>query len=259
MNNRLYLLESRKSVMSFTDETLSKEIINKLKAVLTMINTHEAGLKFQLFINDSVPFKGIAKSYGFFVNAFNFVAAVVDTGMPHIYERAGYFAEQFAIKAVELGLGTCFVRSAYDKKTVNAQLRAGEKILFLILIGYPQEKLRVKEKIYIRLANLKKMAPKEFFAPKCEYEEACREFPFLETGLKGVAFAPSLVNKRTMRISMEERDGRKILYAKVKEEKPDTLIDLGIAKYNFNFATHTECEWGNGSSLTEDMELINDL
>ncbi|MDE6444962.1 MAG: hypothetical protein K2K64_11180, partial [Muribaculaceae bacterium] len=116
------LLRKRRSVRSFTEQSLPKEIINKLRAEITMTNTHQQGFRFQLITDDPNPMRGVAKSYGTFLNPRNYLAAVVDTATPHVMERAGYFAEKFVMRAVELGLGTCFVGSTFDRKEVNAQM-----------------------------------------------------------------------------------------------------------------------------------------
>lgn len=246
---RLELLQSRHSVRSFTSEPLSHEVVKKLKAELTMINTHQQGIKFQFIVDDPQPLKGFSKSYGIFENPRNYMAAVVDTSTPNIMERAGYFAEQFVIKAVELGLGTCFVGGTYKESLVRAQLRAGERILFLVVVGYPKEKARPMAKFMVSFAHRKKMNPSQFFVPESEYEAAIRAYPFLQEGLEGVACAPSALNKRPARVFLTEKDGIRQLCAKVDASNPKNLIDLGIAKFNFNYVTLTECEWGNGTPM----------
>lgn len=255
MRDKLELLRKRRSVRSFTDESLSDEIIKKLRAELTMINTHEYGLKFQLFTDDSNPFDGFKKSYGAFENARNYMAAVVDTAAPNVLERAGYFAEQFVIKAVSLGLGTCFVAGTYDPNSVNVYLRAGEKLLFIVLLGYQNDKTRFMERIMVKMVHLKKMTPDDFFEPKSELALAKNNFPELETGLQAVAYAPSAVNKRPTRLFLKVKNGENKICARVPESNSKWLIDLGIAKFNFNFATDTCCEWGNGSALIDNSNV----
>lgn len=245
----LDILRSRHSVRSFTLDPILPEVIKKLKAEITMINTHQQGIKFQLITNDPEPFKGFSKSYGIFENPRNYMAAVVDTATPNIMERAGYFAQQVVIKAVRLGLGTCFVGGTYNESAVNAQLRAGEKVLFLVVFGYHNGKSRKMANLMVNFAHRKKMSACHFFIPDQEYSAALKTFPFLEDGLEGVACAPSALNKRPTRVFIGEWNGRKAPCAKVDASNPKNLIDLGIAKYNFNFATSTECEWGNGAPL----------
>ena len=252
----LEILRKRRSVRSYSLEPLEQSLVNKLKAELTMTTTHEAGLKFQLQLNDSDPFNGFTKSYGAFLNARNYVAVIADVSSPHVYERAGYFAERFVIKATQLGLGTCYVGGTYDAKSVNLPLRAGEKILFLILVGYPLEKERIMEKLLVKMVHLQKMDIEDFFEPSQDYENALSLFPELSVGLEAVACAPSGVNARPVRVFVDEIDGEKRLCAKVKEADNKKLIDLGIAKFNFNFATSTQCEWGNGMPLKAEGEEI---
>lgn len=247
--NRLEALRNRYSVRSFTEEPLSVEIVNKLKAEITMTNTHQPGIKFQLITDDPNPFKGFSKGYGIFENPRNYMAAVVDIATPDILERAGYFAEKFVIMATELGLGTCFVGGTYNDKVVKAQLRAGEKILFLVLLGYPKEKSRFIANFMVNMIHRKKMGAREFFEPESGYDRAVKTIPNLEEGLEGVACAPSAVNRRPTRIFLKEENGEKIPCARVDANNPKNLIDLGIAKFNFNYATGTECEWGNGAPL----------
>ena len=247
--NELEILKRRHSVRSFTEEPLSAEVVKKLKAEITMTNTHEQGIKFQLITDDPEPLKGFSKSYGIFENPRNYMAAVVDTATPDILERAGYFAEKFVIKAVQLGLGTCYVGGTYNQSAVKAQLRAGERVLFLVLLGYPQEKSRVMANLMAGFIHRKKMSARQYFEPSSAYEAAAAEYPMLHDGLEGVACAPSALNKRPVRVCISEFDGKKKLCAKVDASNPKNLIDLGIAKFNFNFATNTECEWGNGKPL----------
>lgn len=247
---KLDVLQSRHSIRSFTTDPLSSEIIKKLKAEITMINTHQHGIKFQLITNDPDPLKGFSKIYGIFENPRNYMAAVVDTAAPNIMERAGYFAEQFVIKAVELGIGTCFVGGTYNSALVRAQLRAGEKILFLVLLGYPKEKSRMMAKLMVNFVHRKKMKVNQFFVPESGYESVIKTYPILKAGLKAVACAPSALNKRPTRIFLNDNNGDHQLCAKVDDSNPKNLIDLGIAKYNYNFATATECEWGNGAPLS---------
>lgn len=249
--NKLDILQLRHSVRSFTKGPLSPDIVKKLKAEITMTNTHEQGIKFQLITDDPEPFRGFSRSYGIFENARNYLAGVVDAAVPDVMERAGYFAEKFVIKAVELGLGTCFVGGTYKESAVKAQLRAGEKILFLVLLGHPERKSRPLAKIMMAVAHRKKMDWRQFFIPEEGVEEWIGKFPFLKAGLEGIACSPSSLNKRPVRVFVSQNNGAETLCAKVDESNPKNLIDLGIAKFNFNFATDTECEWGNGKSLID--------
>ncbi len=243
------LLRKRRSVRSFTEQSLPKEIINKLRAEITMTNTHQQGFRFQLITDDPNPMRGVAKSYGTFLNPRNYLAAVVDTATTHVMERAGYFAEKFVMRAVELGLGTCFVGSTFDRNEVNAQMRAGEKILFIVVVGYPAEKEKFGARIMSGLCHFRQRKPESLFIPQSELSEAEEKIECLHLGLEGIACAPSALNRQPVRVFLQEYDGAILPCAKVDKGSEQNLIDLGIAKFNFNYATSTECEWGNGSPL----------
>lgn len=256
MMTPLQTLQSRHSVRAFREEALSDTHVKKLKACITMINTHQQGLKFQLITNDPDPLAGFSKSYGVFTNPRNYMAAVVDTATPDVLERAGYYAEQVVIKSCELGVGSSFVGGTYNESKVKVQLRAGEKVLFLVLLGYPAEKTKFMAKIMAKMVHLKRMDAEQFFEPSGDLTEAIGKFPFLTVGLEAVACAPSALNKRPTRIFLRHDSAGDALCARVDDSNPKNLIDLGIAKYNFNYATSTECEWGNGAPLTGGYTLL---
>ena len=246
----LELLSRRRSIRSFTKESLRPEHVKRLKALITMINTHQQGLKFQLITEDPDPLEGFSKSYGVFTNPSNYVAAVVDTAAPDVYERAGYYAEQLVMSAVESGIGTCFVGGTYKEDRVKAQLRAGERILFLVLLGYPFDNTRLMARVMAKFVHLRHMTPDQFFEPESEAVSAVERIPILKDGLEAVSYAPSALNRRPVRIFVKEISGEEMVCAKVDASNPKNLIDLGIAKYNYNFATGTECVWGNGMPLS---------
>ncbi len=247
--NPLQLLQQRHSVRAYSTEPIDTALLNKLKAEVTMINTHQHGLKFKIVTDDPDPFKSFSRSYGNFTNPHNYLAAVVDAAVDNVIERAGYFAEQFAIKATSLGLGTCFVGATFSEVKVKVQLRAGEKVLFVVIFGYPLGKEKFLAKLTAKVAHLKKMTSDDFFVPKEKLGEALTLFPMLQTGLEAIACAPSWMNGRPTRVKLDGEGENARPCAYVDDKDPKRLIDLGIAKFNFNFATATECEWGNGAPL----------
>lgn len=244
---KLELLEQRRSVRAYSPESVPDEALGHLRAEVSYINSHEAGLRFQIITGDPEPFKDFDRSYGSFRNVRNYLAAVIDTASPDVRERAGYFAERFTIKAVGLGLGTCFIGGTYRKGSVKAQLRAGEQVLFVVAFGIPENKERMLARLTSKVFHMRRMAPRDFFNPVGEAEIAEDEFHFLPDGLKAIACAPSSLNKRPVRVELKEG----FLRAFVQKETPESLVDLGIAKFNFNFATDTVCEWGNHAPLAE--------
>ncbi len=250
-------LRSRHSVRSFTPEPLSQEAVRGLKAEITMVNTHEAGMHFELVCDDPAPFKGFKASYGMFKGVRNYVAAVVDTSFPDSYERAGYFGQQIVMKAVGLGLGTCFVGGTYDSSLVKVVLRVDRKVLFMIALGYPaQNRQTVLSSLAMKMAHRNDKAPDGFYLPQPGYSlsEALAIMPWLGKGLQGLACAPSSLNKQPVMIKVVEpvgvTGGRQVAAsAFVNDPNPKNLVDLGIGKFNFAEAADGVWDWGDGAQF----------
>ena len=217
-------LKNRHSVRSFTNEELSKDVISKLNAEITMINTHEAGLKFSLCVNDNNPFKTFKQSYGFFKNANNYIACVVEPHYKHSYQRAGFFAQQIVMKAYSLGLGTCYVGGTYDRDAVSAVMKAGEKLLFIILVGYENDDVKAPAiaRLAYNLIHIKKMCAMDFLSAEGDKEVLFAENQLLSNALEAVAVAPSSLNKRPARVKYE--NGNISMYA----ESNDNIVSISI-------------------------------
>ena len=248
------VLKSRHSTRSYSTREISDDIIKKIKAEITLINTVEAGMHFSLVEDSPDAFEGFGKSYGMFSGVRNYIAAVVELSYPDTYERAGFFGEQLVIKATELGLGTCFVGGTFDSASVPVQLRAGWKILFVITIGYPAEKSQTLiSGLAMKMIHRHNRKPADFFEKvDMGYEKAISLYPYLEDGLEALACAPSTLNHQPVRIYVEQVADETLLCAKVdKPDNTDNLIDLGIGKYNFALATGGVWNWGNGGSFVK--------
>lgn len=246
--NNLELLKDRHSVRNFSDRPIESGAINSLRALVTMINTHEAGMKFQLMLDEGAPFKGFTSSYGVFKGVRNYLACVVDPAFDHASERAGYFAQSFVIRALELGLGACFVSGTYNRDAVGCQMRAGEKLLFVVPFGYPAESGgSLVSRVAVKMMHRKKFELRDFFQGDEEnYNLALQRFPWLPAALEAVACSPSARNKRPVRLCYDVLARKSKLCALVDGGNPSNLIDLGIAKYNITaVAPDGEWEWGN--------------
>ena len=56
------------------DRPLPEALRSKLRAEVTMFNSHNAGINLQLCFDDSDPFAGFSRSYGMFSNVHNYLA-----------------------------------------------------------------------------------------------------------------------------------------------------------------------------------------
>lgn len=244
-------LQARTSVRLYdADKVIPQSMVDSLKAEATMINTHTFGLKFVPYFEDDGPFSKFTQSYGMFKGVRNYFVCVIDTSSPDVEERAGFFGEQLVLKCQSLGLGSCFVGGTYDREAVDVQLRAGEKVLFLITFGYSSTRLKpgLTGRLIMGLTH-KNRKPGDYYYDSrrstLSLEEASEKYPYLRAGLEAIGCAPSALAKRPMRLWVDE-DMR--LRASVPDMKGYNSIDMGIAKYNFCIAAGQdtgEWTWGN--------------
>lgn len=244
-------LRSRHSVRTFGDDEIEKAVVDKLKAEITMINTVEPGLHFQLILNDSGPFDGFFNSYGMFKNACNYVACVIEPSYPYTYQRAGYYAQQVVMLAVSLGLGTCFVGGTFNAEVTSAQLRAGEKIPFLIALGYEDNSVETMiAKISKKMLHLSRKKVLDFIETDINKESIVKGNSQLYVALQAVECAPSAMNRQPVKIMY--RNGE--IKATAKSSSNSDMIDLGIAMYNFQAVWQGFWEWGNPALFIPDNE-----
>lgn len=250
------ILEKRHSVRSFQKRELPTDIINKLRSEVTYINSHESGLNFQLAFGDGAPFEGFKRSYGMFRNVTNYLVAVIDPTFKYAEERAGYWAENFVIELVKLGLGSCFVGGTFSRNDVSARVEVYEKIPFVVAFGYPDVKnTSFIGKVTTAFAHRKEKSLESFLInPEETRAVATSEGINLELVLKAVKCSPSALNKQPVRIGIKDVEGEKRLCAEVEDYEKNAL-DLGIAKCNVALAVPGEWEWGNGMPFFPMQEI----
>jgi len=235
-------LRQRQSIRSFSEKPIPEDLVKKLMAEITDINTHRAGLHFSLVTDDSRPFEGFSASYGMLRGVRNFVACIVDSTVRNVWIEAGYAAQQFVMFAVELGLGTCYVGGTFKRDAVNLQMRAGWKLPFVVAFGYPEEKEGMISKFAVKFLHRKKTSYIDFLADRSESAlHFVNQNEWMKSGLEGLDSAPSSINRRPVRIAIENNTVK----AYVEKPSADMLIDLGIGLWNFESASGGFFEIGN--------------
>lgn len=252
--SNLDLIKQRHSVRCFLAESIQEPVRNRLRSEVTYINSHEAGLNFQLSFNDPKPFEGFRRSYGMFRNVRNYLAAVIDPTFDHAAERAGFYAEQFAIECTRLGIGTCFVGGTFSRSDLASRVEVYEKVPFVVAFGMPDEKhTSVIGKLTAKVAKRKSRPIREFFDGSDEdYTQSCRKFPWLPEGLKAISLAPSALNSQPVRIKVEDIDGETRITAHTIDPKK-YAVELGIAKYNFSAVIGGIWDWGENGAFYPDI------
>lgn len=125
-------------------------------------------------------------------------------------------------------------------------MRAGEKLPFIIAIGYPNIASETfVARIGRKLLHLNKRDLRDFIEADIDINIIKTDFPLLYNGIKAIACAPSSMNKQPVKLIY--RDNR--ISAITKTNSNSDLIDLGIALYNFQYVYPGFWDWGNPANF----------
>ena len=205
----LEAMKERHSVRSYTDQTLSNEIIMELRAEIDACN-QQSGLNIQLVVNESNAFSGIMAHYGKLINVRNYIALVgkKDSGLD---EKIGYYGERLVLKSTMLGLDSCWVGLTYSKSKCGCKIDKDETLRCVIALGYGKNH-----------GMPHKSKPLEALC------KATNKPEWFRNGMKAAMLAPTATNQQKFlftlvgdTVTAEATGG---FYSKV---------DLGIAKYHF--------------------------
>lgn len=169
------------------------------------------GMRIALGLCDNTlfqPFMGLLIK---FENVQRFAAIIVTDNHPRGMVNAGVSGEMFLLRAVELGLGGCWVSGTYKRSQVGLKVREGEKIVALMPLGVP--KVEPEEPIHHK---------------RKEIAALCPDFNSLNPVFREIALyvqsAPSAMNLQPWRIQPQ---GDKQLQISVPRAAQQ--LDLGIA------------------------------
>lgn len=211
----LDLMKERHSIRQYKDKPIEDDKRKILDDFLEDVNK-ESNLSLQIFYDEPDCFNNFSARYGKFKNVNNYIAVV---GKKEDKVRAGYFGEKLVLKCQELGLNTCWVGLTHGKS--KAIIKAGEKLLILIALGYGDEK-----------GKAHKSKPIEKLSKKDQESEK------FDLGMEAVSLAPTAVNQQ--KFLFELINGRVRAKALMGFY---TKIDLGIAIYHFEIATGEKVEY----------------
>ncbi len=223
-------LRARISVRAYEKRPLAPEIVSELRAVIDECNS-AAGLRFQLVDRNDAKKPAVKLAPAMFAGEVYTCALLVGPGDGPGGELVGYFGEKLILKAVSLGLGTCWVAGTYDRKSVSPEIGEGEKLWAVVPIGYAAAKTPLMQRT-IRSRIRAKDRKTEAFV------EADHPYPSLpawvRAGAEAVKAGPSAVNQQPVNVVYREGLVTMRLW---REKKNDMMyMDLGIAKYQFQVA-----------------------
>ena len=163
--------------------------------------------------------------------------------VPHAEEAFGYSFEKVVLYAESLGLGTTWIAGTMNRpvfeKAIN--LQAGEKLPCVSPLGYPAQKMGLREVMMRKGVGADKRMKFENLFFEGSFEKPLSESAAGEIAepLEMVRWAPSAVNKQPWRVVIAggkahfyEKRSRGYLGADGWDLQK---IDLGIALYHFEY------------------------
>ena len=202
-------IQTRHSVRSYLQKPLEDGVKSALQNEIRAIN-QEAGLHFQLVVNEPKAFDSLMARYGKFSGVTNYIA-LVGKKSPNLDELCGCHGERLVLLAQQLGLNTCWAAMTYRKVPGAFQLAPGEKLVLVIALGYGEAQgIPHKSRPAADVANVSG-APEWFRA-----------------GVDAALLAPTAMNQQKFTLTLEN--------GKVRAKAGTgfyTRIDLGIVKYHF--------------------------
>jgi nitroreductase len=228
----LEAIEKRTSRRSYLNTPIEAGKLQKMKDAIHKYNM-ASGLSIQFVKNGKEAFQGLRKSYGMFHGVRSFIALVGKTSDPDLKEKAGYYGELLVLEATTLGLGTCFVGGTYDKKNCLCKIENHETLVCVITIGNVEDSPGWKEKMIYRMAHRGSIRLEKLY----ESDQGVPSW-FLK-GIKAVQAAPSSLNRHPAKFVYQSG----MVSAYVENTNGFNLVDLGIAKANFEIASGVRLAW----------------
>ncbi len=235
-------IRARRSVRTFSGDPLRPEDTQKIMAFAdTAENPY--GIPITWMLLDA---KKTGLSSPVIVGADTFIAGKMHRA-PHAEEAFGYSFERIVLFAESIGVGTTWIagtmdRSAFEKAVA---LRSGEVMPCVSPLGYPAEKMSVRESLMRKGVKADSRLPfsELFFDGSFDRPLTAERAGKWQKALEAVRLAPSAVNKQPWRavvcgdrVHLYEKRGA----ARAKGEWDVQKIDLGIALCHFAL-TAEEC------------------
>lgn len=206
-------IRARHSVRSYLPKPIEPEKAAQLREFIDACN-RESGMHLQFLADAGDTFKGIfGRTSG--LDSAPSAIACIGPDTENLEEQAGYYGEKVVLFAQRIGLNTCWVGMAKEKK-VPAEVLSGERFVIVIAIGYGKNQgEQHKSKTPDQVSSADTDAPEWF-----------------RKGVELALLAPTAINQQKFEFHLNA-DGT----VTVTDQKgPFSKVDLGIVKYHFDVA-----------------------
>jgi nitroreductase len=210
-------IKERHSVRNYTPERIQAEKIVKLNEKIRELN--EAGnIHLQLIEDAGNTYNKLFNRVAGLGSAPS-VIACVGPDDETLEQRIGYYGERLVLFAQTLGLNTCWA-GTFNKKNIGADIRAGERIVISIAIGYGDGKGKPhKSKTMEQVIDAKGDRPYWF-----------------NKGVEMALLAPTAINQQKYLIRLNEDETVDF----VDKGGVFSQVDLGIVKCHFEIGSERE-------------------
>ncbi|MBY9000026.1 MAG: nitroreductase [Candidatus Heimdallarchaeota archaeon] len=268
------IIKKRKSVRTYDSlRKIEDEKIRIIKEI--MLEVRKEGFRFEIVhIKDFKSKKERLGTYGFISGAGTFMVGIVDNTMRDKKLNTIEFGQTFEkiiLKATDLGLGTCWMVSTYNKHHLALKICLEDNESFAIVspLGYPALKKRTVEKLMrvIPKSDQRKPWKKLFFSKDLSTELTKTEAGDYSLALDMLRLAPSAANTQPWRI-LKQNDGFDLFIVKDNRWGRRTIDcnynDAGIAMCHFELTARElglPGKWiidnARNDNKTNQLEYIN--
>lgn len=235
------VVKARRSVRTFMNTKLSKEIEDKLIDYINDVKTPlGTSITYKLIATDIAErMGGRIGTYGIIRGANSYIVAKIKKGDNELLDL-GYTLQSIILFAASLGLGTCWLGGTFNRgRLFNLlEVKDGELIPAITPIGYPAERKSFIEAAMSGLAASRKRKDSRELFFQDSFEEPLdmeKNHPY-SIPLEMVRLAPSAANKQPWRI-LRNSEG---WHFYLKGDMPAApmgfnmqIIDIGIAMCHF--------------------------
>jgi nitroreductase len=239
-------IHARHSWRTFSKKHVEPEKLEALHEFMKVNTTGPFGssVRFELINFDETPSKELKSmgTYSVIKDARIFMAGCIQNTGRYL-EDYGYTMEKNILKAVELGLGTCWLGATFQRNGFSERMKASghETVPAVSPVGYAADKRRLADSMMRRVANSdtrKHLFEISFLG---DFDTPGVPDNKFKTVLECVKVAPSATNKQPWRFIKE--DGKLVFHLYLERTKgyiyPDGQnIDMGIAMFHFEAAAN---------------------
>lgn len=261
-------IKKRRSVRTY----LKKPVENEMDSVLKIIESPKIGpfgneirlklLNFSELERNEIKTMG---TYGLIKGARHFILSAISES-ERVYEDCGYSFEKVILELTDLDLGTCWMGGTFNRASFASmmELSANEILPIISPVGYPAQKMSLKESMIRKAIGADKRKPwdKIFFSGNFAVSFTQDDAGKYAEALESVRLAPSASNKQPWRIVKENNAFHFFLkrtkgYGRVLGTIDLQKVDLGIAMSHFELSCKELELTGSWKTEKPDIDFQN--